>query len=153
MWRTSGIFDKLRLVVIVHEEPEREREVVDVFINNRRLIDMVREVELPFARNEGNPEIAGGYLGLPPEAVFLPGRGFLDNPDEWYGQEGKSAVLGCECGEPGCWPFLVKIKLETDRVIWDGFEQPYRKKWKYDKLEPFVFDREQYENQLGARIE
>ena len=58
--------------------------------------------------------------------------------------DGKIAVLGCVCGEVGCWPFRVRITLQEDVVVWDGFEQPHRRTWRYDELRPFVFDRTQY---------
>ena len=50
---------------------------VDLVINNQRLIDLVREVELPFAEAEGRPEHAGEYQNLPVQAVFLPSRYLL----------------------------------------------------------------------------
>ena len=58
--------------------------------------------------------------------------------------EGKIAVLGCGCGDVGCWPLRVRIKLRDDVVIWDGFEQPHLPAWRYDELRPFVFDRQRY---------
>jgi hypothetical protein len=40
---------------------------VDILVNDRNLLDVLRETELPFAVREGKPELAGGYAGLPPE--------------------------------------------------------------------------------------
>jgi hypothetical protein len=43
-----------------------------VFVNGRNLVDILREVELPFSAREGNPNLAGNYVGLPLEEVSLP---------------------------------------------------------------------------------
>jgi hypothetical protein len=40
--------------------------------------------------------------------------------------EPKTPVLGCECGEWGCWPLMARITATTDLVIWDCFEQQHR---------------------------
>ncbi len=120
---------------------------VDIFVNDRNLVDIVREVELPFAARDGKPRLAGTYISLPAEDVFLPSPRLLGEPVKFYdydSSKGKIAVLGCGCGDVGCWPFRVRIELREDVVIWDGFEQPHRRKWRYDEMRPFVFDRTQY---------
>jgi hypothetical protein len=122
-------------------------DAVNVFINGRNLVDVLREVELPFRAREGKPDLAGSYVGLPLEDILLPAPRLLGEPATYYDHgypEGKIAVLGCVCDEVGCWPFLVKITLRDDVVIWDDFEQPHRRAWRYDELRPFVFDRTQY---------
>lgn len=64
------------------------------------------------------------------------------------------SLLECDCGCPGCWPFLVRITLTEDEIIWSDFEQPHRGvnstvgEWTYDNLKPFVFNRNQYEEEL-----
>src|SRR5437016_4274829 len=52
---------------------------VRIIINGRDLIEIVREIELPFATREGSPQIAGAYSGLPAHRVFLPSQHFSDN--------------------------------------------------------------------------
>jgi hypothetical protein len=42
----------------------RNRFTVQILIDGRDLIDLVRAIELPFATAEGHPDIAGGYSGL-----------------------------------------------------------------------------------------
>jgi hypothetical protein len=125
-----------------------------IFINDRNLIDIVREVELQFAAREGKPDLAGSYIGLPPEDVFLPSPRLLGEPVTYYDHDisdGKLAVLGCICGEPGCWPFRVRITLQDDIVLWSDFEQPHRAGWRYDEMLPFVFDRTQYLSALSHK--
>ena len=92
-------------------------------------------------------------MGLPPEEVFLPSPRPLGEPTTYYDHdspEGKIAVLGCVCGEPGCWPFQFRITLRDDVVIWSDFEQPHRT-WHYDEIQPFVFDRAQYLSALSPQ--
>jgi hypothetical protein len=124
---------------------------VVIYINGRNLVELVREVELPFAAHEGHPDMAGQYLGLPPFELLLPSRHLLGEPAPLYESRGKTQVLACECGEAGCWPLFVRIRLGDNTVTWSDFEQPHRSSrsaashWKYDQLGPFTFDRQQYE--------
>ena len=127
---------------------------VAIFVYDRNLAEILREVELPFAMREGKPHLAGSYIGLPPEEVFLPSPRFFGEPTTYYdhdSSEGKIAVLGCVCGEVGCWPFRVRVTLRDDVVIWSGFEQPHRPAWRYDEMRPFVFDRTQYVSALDRK--
>ena len=100
---------------------------------------------------EGRPDLAGRYVGLPPEKIFLPSPRLLGEPATYYDYlDGKIAVLGCVCGEVGCWPFRVKIELRDDVVLWSGFEQPLRA-WRHDEMRPFVFGRAQYFSALDRQ--
>jgi hypothetical protein len=128
-------------------------EFVDIFIDGVNLVEILKEHESPFAGR-----IAGDYMGLPPEIVFLPSRHFLGEPVyelDFY--EGKSAILGCKCGVIECWPFVAKITVNEEMVTWSDFEQPHRGPesaggyWNYNQLGPFVFDRKQYEEALKKK--
>jgi hypothetical protein len=129
---------------------------IQIEINGRDLVDLVRAVENPFAYKEGAASIAGAYAGLPPnDDTCPPSKHFLGEPsDAIYRYELKTQVLGCECGEPGCWPLLCLIETGPTRVRWSKFEQPHRtdkrskNPWRYDELGPFEFDRSQYERAL-----
>ncbi|QIN82350.1 hypothetical protein GBA63_06555 [Rubrobacter tropicus] len=122
-------------------------DTVDIFVNGRSLLDLVREVELPFATRDGRPDRAGSYVGLPAEAIFMPSRRLLGVPDDRYDDwEGRISVLGC--GVVGCWPLHARITVQDDAVVWDDFEQPHRRRWRHDRLGPFVFEREEYEAAL-----
>ena len=129
---------------------------VHVIINGRDLIEILRDIELPFATREGHPRIAGAYSGLPAHRVFFPSRHFLGEPEPIYSDsEGRTFVLECECGEPGCWPLAVRIELREREVIWSDFRQPHRRshskagEWRYDALSSFTFDRQLYERALS----
>jgi hypothetical protein len=81
---------------------------VNIFVNDRNLVDVSREVEMLFAAREGKPDLAGSYAGLPPEKVFLPWPRLLGEPATYCDHDypnGKIAVLG----DVGCWPFRVRI--------------------------------------------
>ncbi len=127
---------------------------IRIFIDGCDLIDMLKEFEKPFATREKAITIAGAYGGLP-ESVATRER-FLGLADRDYGDsEDKVAVLGCNCGWEGCWPFTVKITISDSTVIWSEFEQPHSEtnsaqvQWNYDGFGPFEFDKEHYLNEIG----
>jgi hypothetical protein len=122
-------------------------DAVSIFINGRDLVQVVGEMESPFAARDGKPDLAGSYVGLSPKEVFLPSRRFLGGPETYYDKDGpddKLAVLGCVCGEVSCWPLLVGITLREGTVVWSDFEQPHRRHWRHHGLGPFLFDRSRY---------
>jgi hypothetical protein len=130
---------------------------VQIVINGQDLRDVIRPVELPFATREGSADIAGAYSGLPPEVVFLPSRHLLGEPTPLYSDgSGRTQVLECECGEPGCWPLTVRIDVHAQEVVWRDFHQPHRganskqPEWRYDAMPQFRFDRKGYEQALSA---
>jgi hypothetical protein len=59
-------------------------------------------------------------------------------------------LLGCECGEWGCWPLLAKIVVTADEVRWTDFQQPHRPKRDYSGFGPFGFRRADYEAAVRA---
>jgi hypothetical protein len=69
---------------------------IQIRINGRDLIDLVRAVEQPFAYKEGAPSIAGAYAGLPPDSnTCLPSKHFLGEPSgALYRYGEKTQVLG-----------------------------------------------------------
>ena len=131
-------------------------ELVEILVNEVSLKDIAREVETRFAEQEGKPCLAGSYIGLPPEVVFLPSRHLLDEPDPRETFANKPALLGCVGGYVGCWPLVARISMDEDTVTWSDFENPQRGphswfEWKHDDIGPFTFDRKQYESELAKR--
>ena len=59
-------------------------------------------------------------------------------------------VLGCQCGEVGCWPLLARIRVGDASVMWDSFQQPHRKERDYSDFGPIVFDAQQYREAVSA---
>ena len=94
-------------ISIVRSESEDGKPFneVRILIDGRDLIAMLKAFEKPMAKREGSSNIAGAYSGL--SASHTPKERFLGICDKDYGDsEDKVAVLECDCGCEGCWPFL-----------------------------------------------
>lgn len=83
----------------------------------------------------------------------MPGDNYLDayRSDLEYGeQEDTVALLECNCGNPGCWPWAVRITVYESEVVWSDFDQVHRAAgpgptaWDYTGLGPFVFQKDEY---------
>lgn len=122
--------------------------VITPHIDGRALPDIVEE----FERSRGLTDPAGGYGGLIPsffsfgalDQYFLGRSGFVDLDD----RAGRLFVLGCECGEVGCWPLQCAVRVTDGTVSWFDFAQPHRPGRDYSAFGPFVFERQQYEDAL-----
>lgn len=118
-------------------------------LNGVPLPDLLRRIELLSARHEGSSDLAGAYLGLVDDRVRWPSRHYLDEPVlTWFG-DGDTVLLGCTCGDWGCWPFTAVVTLEQDVVTWSGYRTGHRD-WDYAALWDLVFDRAQYEEAVRA---
>ncbi len=122
--------------------------VVTPVINGRPLPELVGE----FERERGFADPTGGYDGIIPEFIrygpldeYFLGRArdwLLTNPQRIY-------VLGCECGEVGCWPLIATVEVDDGAVRWSQFEQPHRSKRDYSGLGPFEFEKGAYQRSLA----
>jgi hypothetical protein len=125
-----------------------------VSVDGRDLADVIAEVERPHAEAEGHPGMEGGYSGLPPSWLDEGLRAhYLGGPESHLasGPRDKTVLIGCPCGEPGCWPLMAQVEVTGQEVRWSDFEQPHRRgRWSYDDFGPLVFDRRQYEAALDA---
>lgn len=116
-------------------------------VDGKSLISILKKFELPFAKQKGHPELAGGYEGIPidfTESLFDYYLGLIQI--EWLND--KTVLLDFPCLCVGCWSFVAKIEIDSGKVIWKNFEQAHREKWIYDELGVFTFDRKQYETAL-----
>lgn len=139
---------------------DRPRQgTIHLLINGVDLIDLVRTHELPFARSEGSPSIAGAYAGLPVSSVLCPNSSnhfWGEASSRLYKYGDKIQLLECECGEPGCWPLICRITVRDEVVSWSDFEQPHRSRsrsqsvWSYEGFGPFLFRKQQYEIALDV---
>ena len=124
-------------------------EVVPV-VDGELLTSLVDEFEIA----AGMQPAGGAYGGLIP-AFFRFGP--LD--EHFHGRStsamgSKTALLGCSCGEWGCWPLMARIAVTQGLVTWDAFEQPHRPERDYARLGPYRFPRRQYDAALvGLRYE
>jgi hypothetical protein len=92
---------------------------------------------------------AGGYGGLIPAYFnygpldeYFTGK---DKSDYWMSLKGVY-LLGCGCGEVGCWPLIASVYQKDDTIRWDGFVQPHRRERDYSGFGPYTFSRAQYED-------
>lgn len=128
---------------------------VNILVDNQLLADIMKTYEMPMAKKEGSPSIAGSYDAI--EVPSSPEQYYLGEDGASCGQEGnKTALLDCECGCSGCWPLLCKISIQGKKIIWSDFEQPCRgvdsaaPHWDYSAFENFVFEKEQYLHAIEA---
>lgn len=109
-----------------------------ILINGQPLLDLVRAIERPLLSAELADRVAAGES--PEDARVEPGdylsptapevaSGEYFGPIEDYFRidpddkmAGKTVLLGCTCGDRGCWPLLVKITAEAGAVTWSEFE-------------------------------
>lgn len=119
------------------------------YLNGASLPDLVRKAELPFARREGNPDLAGRYAGLLGEEVRWPGGHYLGSPVRSWFDDGDTVLLGCVCGDWGCWPFTALVTVDEETVTWSGYRAGHRD-WDYRELRNITFSRIQYEEALQA---
>lgn len=125
---------------------DRRIHAVVPAIDGQPLLEVIDRFE--FAA--GMQPAGGAYGGLIPEYYRY---GPLD--EHFLGKENpglgpKTAVLGCKCGEVGCWPLMARITPTGNLVVWDAFEQPHRRSRDYSELGPFLFDRDQCDVALKA---
>lgn len=124
-------------------------------IDGVRLPDFLKPIETPFAQKEGHVEMAGSYDGVPIDQLGSPDQ-YLMGQIKAPKSESKISLLECGCGCEGCWPFVVKVTVSDDIVIWSDFEQPHRSKtsvagfWDYSQIPPFKFERRQYEQAIAS---
>jgi len=139
--------DTIRFVV--ESRDDLGAEVVDVMpeINGALFADMVES----FEKGAGFDDPSGGYGGLVPSFYRF---GPLDHhfKGKAHVVGGHLPVLGCECGEWGCWPLLATVNVGDDRVVWSSFVQPHRTGRDYSEFGAFEFDRQEYETALSDLV-
>lgn len=118
-------------------------------VNGAPLTEMIAKSEL-----EQHFEPVGGYGGLIPQWFNY---GSLDHyllgevdQNSYFEKIGGIYILGCQCGEVGCWPLMARIRAEGDSVVWESFQQPHRPERDYSWFGPFVFDAAQYREAVAV---
>lgn len=86
--------------------------------------------------------------------MLLHSRSLYAEPYPHYQHDdGRIAILACQCGDFDCNSIAIRMLVLHDRVIWDQFTQRRRPKWNYSDLE-FSFDRAQYDSTVeSTRVE
>ena len=119
---------------------------VVVTINDKPLLELIRQRERSFAAKDGQASVAGGYAYLSLidfEELFL--RAALEA--DLAQDERDVVLLGCPCGIWDCWYLALKIKFEADTIRFSDFTNPRRKNWRYG-LE-FKFDRVSFVGEIS----
>lgn len=130
-------------------EPFEGTVSVTPMINGVSLSKLILDFE-----REQQFEPAGGYGGLIPTSFnygslsqyFL---GEFEN-ESYFAKLGPIYVLGCQCGEVGCWPLVCKVRRADGTMVWDSFQQPHRKERDYMRFGPFEFRELQYRDALAC---
>ncbi|WP_018586261.1 hypothetical protein [Salinispora arenicola] len=124
------------------QDREPARELLP-YVDNVSLVALVSGFE-----HAAGHDMPGTYAGIVLDhfdggdlTAYLTGRSDL----AYRSQDGMIALLGCDCGEVGCWPLEAKVITTGFSVTWRGFSQPYRPRRDYGDFGPFVFRRNQYE--------
>jgi len=120
---------------------------IQIDVDGQSLQEWARAVELRFASAEANPRLAGSYEGLGPGQVNRDREHYLGSPVASWFEDGDTVLLGCVCGEWGCWPLTTMVTVTDTEVIWQGFRNGHRP-WDLGALGPFRFKRTQYESSL-----
>lgn len=95
-----------------------------------------------FEREQGF-EPAGGYGGIIPDLFdFGPlDRYFLgESESEYFSHDRACYLLGCQCGEVGCWPLSARISKTETEIVWDRFAQEHRLHRDYSHFGPLRFE-------------
>lgn len=121
---------------------------VVISVDGVPLEELVRPVELPFAKADGRPDLAGQYQALTDLRVCWPSRHFLGEPFLSEFDDRDAVLLGCICGDSGCWPLSADIEVGDSTVTWSRFRNVHTPNWDLSALGPLVFDRAQYESSL-----
>lgn len=122
---------------------------VSIRVNGRELRDLAGAVERPYADAEGKSDLAGGYEGLHPWAIAYSADHFLGDPTASWFEDGDTVLLGCTCGEWGCWPLTATVEVTDSVVSWTRFRTGHRD-WDLSALGPFEFSRAAYERALDT---
>lgn len=121
-----------------------EQLTVIPHINGTSLVELARCAELAPATKQGEPGLAGGYAGLVVDADESWAGWYLTDPQI---RGGDSCLLGCVCGDTGCWPLTATIGISEQSVTWSNFRNGHRS-WDLGAMGRFSFDRAQYEAAL-----
>jgi len=115
-------------------------------LDGRSLVELVGEFE---TAQDWKP--AGGYDGLHLNRFrFGELCEFFHGRPAWASKQ--LPLLGCECGEWGCWPLMASIEVGDETVTWSRFTQPHRPERDYTAFGPFTFDRDAYDLEVDQLV-
>lgn len=116
--------------------PDLQTLHVGLVVDGQSLIEWMRQGETPYARREGVEALAGNYANPVLTLRLL---------QLLAGDAGEGVILDCPCGQPGCWPLLMDVRVQARSVVWDRFRQSRRiGTWSLQGLGPLRFSRSAY---------
>ncbi|SFI03658.1 hypothetical protein SAMN05216561_104118 [Nocardioides psychrotolerans] len=137
----------LRFVVVAVESGAK---ALVPAIDGQSLIELVAVFEA-----QRGYEPSGGYAGIiPAHFNFGDLRLYYEAREERQWPSPHHAwLLGCDCGEVGCWPLTARIAITATEVTWSDFGQEHRPDWDFQGFGPFAFEREQYATAVSSAVE
>ncbi len=152
--------DTIKFVIeqYTNEEFGYTLPVINMYINDRDLIDLISEVEHKLFAADGEKVVRSNYIGY--EVAQ-----FERFSNEMLGRKTypRSVLLTCTCTHAECNCIMADIAIETQTVTWSGLRSPwlggktyspfvseeeaFKGGWHpldYSGLGPFTFEREQY---------
>lgn len=129
-------------------DDEAIRSVLPI-VNGVRFTTLVEDFE---RAHRYNP--AGSYAGLVPDHFnFGPlDEYFMARATSYFVENRRYYLLGCQCGEVGCWPLEAHIGITDGQVCWEDFRQPFREERDYSFFGPFRFDLDQYRQAVSEMV-
>lgn len=137
---------KIEFSIRVEELGGGGAQTVVPVIDGISLIELARRVEAGPAAASGEADLAGRYAGLVIGEREWQQWYTGENPQIWF-DDADSCLLGCTCGETGCWPLTARIAYGRHEVRWSSFRTGHRP-WNLTGLGPFRFDRNAYDRAL-----
>ena len=114
---------------------------IDVYINNRRLIDMVYQVENRHFGRQRSRDFCG-YVGLHIAEMPFQNNAFPGIfPDSMERSEFWGTVLTCTCGIDLCSSIVARVEILGDFLLWHEVMNPW-----LGTLHAELMDDEEFEN-------
>jgi len=140
---------KIRTTISFAIQPFEGTHALTALLDGTSLVEQVTSFE-----REMGFDVVGGYGGLIPQWFNYGSlnRYFLGDfgPDSYFAKKGGIYLLGCDCGEVGCWPLSARIETGNDIVRWVDFRQEHRPERDYSGFGPFAFDKDQYKQAVAV---
>lgn len=127
------------------EDCEKSIFVVEIYINGKEIVSMLKEIEQPYCDTEGASEIAGGYGHNLPEDLYKNlSEAIIE--DTYSNKYGVTLLCCRDCGFSGCWSVILSVRQTKDYVYWENFRHNHRENWKYNLS--YKFDRTEYDKAM-----